>query len=824
MSPRKVTTLHVAALSLAGAALFIHATAAAPGLGVGGASAATNAVPAPLSQDAGSTQAWAAKVAPDVVAQTAQPGAAEVDVLVAFQEPAALRRQALRPGAAARMQWIADTGDALARDFAPQGVQVLRRFAYLGTVYARVPVAALPALAADARVEGIAANHKVHALDADGRSLMRVNQIQPPWNGAGVGIAFLDSGVDYTHPDLAPAGTKTIKLYDEYHQATDPNYAKDDNGHGTEVAGIAAGTGAGNAGAIGVAPAATIVAVKVLDSTGSANDTQILAGINAVLASVSGGNPYNIRAANFSLGGYETQNGSGAAAVPQQPCDAEGLPLVNAFQQLISAGVVPVVAAGNGGCTNGVSWPACISTSLAVGAVYDASVTGGISYSDAQQCNGANGCSDAVSGTGQVACFSDSGAKLDVWAPTCALAPTMGGGYDTLFCGTSASAAFGSGMVALLSQADPAASAATIRDALKTSGMPITDSRNGITRNLMLADQAVGQLQCATPAVPAGLASTIASVCSGEQFVVSWGGVSGAASYTIQMATDPSFATATSSITTTTSANFSSTGSTAGTLYFRVRANPSCGTSSAYSSAIQVSYTPLCSITYTHTYFVSGVARTPGYAPAFWYSDLTVLNAGAAPAQIRVSFYGASAYRVGGALALGAHQQITWTDALNTLFGIGQDKGMITVESTQPLRTYSRTYSQVTSGTTVSTFGQAYVGMEASEALTSTGVGYLGALRSDAQYRTNLEFANVTNTATDVQVTFFDNAGTQIGAPLTVTVPGLRWVQKTLALPAGQSSAFAEVHVLAAGAGVISFATVVDGTSTDPTGIAMWVP
>jgi subtilisin family serine protease len=819
MSRLRTTQRHLATLSLAGAALLVHARPAAPSPAItGGHAAVVAAAPAALVQDTGAEQAWVAKVAPEVRTQASQ-GVKDVDVLVAFQEPASFRRQEF-PGAPARMRWIADTGNGLERDFAPSGVQILRRFAYLGTVHARVPVEALPALAADARVEAIAANHRVHALDADGRSLMRVAQIQPPYDGAGVGIAFLDTGVDYTHPELAPAGTKTIKLFDDYRQASDPDYAKDDNGHGTEVAGIAAALGV-NSTAIGVAPAATVVSVKVLDNTGAATDTQILAGINAVLASVSSGNPYNIRAANFSLGGYENDNG--ASGVPPQPCDTSGLPLVNAFQQLTNANVIPVVAAGNGGCTNGVSWPACISTSLAAGAVYDASVTGGIEYQDAQQCNGANGCSDYVSNVGQVACFSDSGAKLDVWAPTCAIAPTMGGGYDnSLVCGTSASAAFTSGMVALLSQADPIASAVTIRDALKNSGMPITDSRNSITRNLILADQAVAHLGCGNPAVPTGLASTVASVCAGEQFVVSWNAVSGAQSYTVQMATDPAFASAISSITTATSANFSSSQTLAGTLYFRVRTNTSCGTSSDYSAPIQVSYTPTCQIAFIHTYYVSGLARTPGFAPAFWYSDLTALNPGAAAAELMLSFYGSS-FHTYGPFALGAHQQITWTDALSTLFGISQDKGMIVVQSTQPLRTYSRTYSQVASGTTLETFGQAYVGLEASEALTSTGVGYFGALRSDGQYRTNLEFANVSTTGTDVSVVFFSGTGTQVGS-LNVTVPALRWVQQTLALPAGQASAFAEVHVLATGAQVISFATVVDGTSTDPTGIALWIP
>jgi subtilisin family serine protease len=743
-----------------------------------------------------------------------------VDFLIAFHQPEAAGPHTIFPGAPARLRWIAETGDGLERDYTPSGVRILQRYSHLATVYASAPASALSLLAADPRVEAIAVNHEVHKLDTVGRSLMHIGAIQPPDSGAGVGIAILDTGVDWTHPELTPLGTKTIALYDAFHTVGDASYAKDDDGHGTEVAGIAAAIGA-NPSAIGVAPAATIISVKILDSKGSGSDSQILNGIDAILTSITGGNPYHIRVANFSLGGYDS-SASGSAAVPPQPCDDPLVwPLVDAFQQLVNANVVPVVSAGNGGCTNGVAWPACISTSLAVGAVFD-SALGSISFPDKQQCNGSSGCSDVVSAPLTVACFSDSGPKLDVWAPShCTIAPTKGGGYDDCFGGTSASAPYASGLGALLAQAAPSASATAIRDALRNSGQPVTDPRNNITRNFVEADQALAQLQCVTLTVPASLASNKSSVCSGEQFVVSWDSVSGASTYTVQMATEPAFASPTSTTTSTTSANFSSTQASAATLYLRVRANSSCTGPSDWSSAIQVSYTPTCQTTYAHTYFVSGVARTPGFAPAFWYSDLTALNAAAATAQLRVSFYGSSFHTLG-PIALGGHQQITWTDALNTLFGIGQDKGMIVVESTQPLRTYSRTYSQVASGTTVETFGQAYVGMEASEALTSTGVGYLGALRSDGQYRTNLEFANVSQTATDVNVLFHNGAGTQVGS-LLVTVPPLRWVQQTLALPSGQSSAFAELHVLAVGAQVISFATVVDGASTDPTGIALWI-
>jgi hypothetical protein len=327
---------------------------------------------------------------------------------------------------------------------------------------------------------------------------------------------------------------------------------------------------------------------------------------------------------------------------------------------------------------------------------------------------------------------------------------------------------------------------------------------------------------CTTPAVPSGLAANTSSACAGQSFVVSWGAASGANSYTLQVATDPSFTSLSSFDTASTSFNYSSAQSSSTTFYFRVRANATCGASSAFSSAVHVSYTPSCTVSYGHTYYVSGVARTPGFAPAYWYTDLSVLNVGTTPASLKLTFYG-SAFPSPVTLTLGGHQQITWTDVVGTLFGLTTDKGMIVLESTQPVHAISRTYSRVTGGTSVTTYGQAYVGMEASEGLAFGQVGYFGSLRSDGVYRTNLEFLNASNVSTSVQVLFFSNAGTQIGT-LNVTVPPLRWVQQTLALPSGQSGAFAEVRTQASGSSIISWATVVDGSSTDPTGIALWIP
>ena len=805
---RWATRIAVAALTIAAAA-----SAALAGQ-------VATAAPMQLPDD---PRPWTAKVASDVVA-LAVTSTSDLDVLVKFREPDAVYALSVAEQAApVRLQWIAGTTDGIESDWSAGGVRVLDRYSHVASVHVSVPVQALAALAADTRVDAIVLNRKVHKLDAIGNTFMHVNAIQPPNTGAGVGIAFMDSGVDWTHPELAPLGTKTIALFDAFHTAGTSAYAMDDNGHGTEVAGIAAAIGV-TPSAIGAAPAATIVSVKILDSTGSGSENNIIQGINAVLSSVGAGNPYHIRAANFSLGGYLTDNGSGSAAVPPQPCDSEDSVMASAFQQLTDANVIPVVAAGNGGCTVGVSWPACISTSLAVGSVYEQAFSY-VSFSDTLQCgaSGTTGCKDTSPVPGTVVCYDDSGAKLDVWAPSCPLGePLKGGGYDTdYFCGTSASAAYVSGLAAVLGQASPSTSAANAKLAIRNYGRAITDTRNGITRNLVQADQALASLSCTLPAAPATIGVNQTNVCAGQQAVVSWSAVSGATSYTVQIGSDSAFSSPTSATTTSATYTFSSTQAASGTFYFRVQANSSCG-ASPWSSTSQVTYSPQCQSGYAYTYFLSGIARTPGFAPAYWYSDISILNAGTTPASLQLTFYGLSYLPSPYTATLGAGMQLTFTDVLGSLFGLTQDKGMIVVASSVPLQAVSRTYSMVTNGTTVDTYGQSYVGMQAGQGLTTAANGWFPGLRSDGAFRTNLEFVNTSAVPTNVLVSFFTGGGAPIGS-VTTTVPALRWTQIVTALPAGQATAFAKVQVLTGGAQILGSASVIDGTSTDPTTIPMWV-
>jgi hypothetical protein len=305
---------------------------------------------------------------------------------------------------------------------------------------------------------------------------------------------------------------------------------------------------------------------------------------------------------------------------------------------------------------------------------------------------------------------------------------------------------------------------------------------------------------------------------------LSWGAVSGVSGYTLQVDDVPGFGSPEGLTSTTTSTSYSTARTTAATLYFRVRADASCGLSSDWSTTIQVVYSPGCTgPSYPRVYYVSGIARLPGVPPTDWYSDLSVLNVSPLAASLRIGFYG-NAVPPSVTATVSSGQQLTWANVLQSLFALpAQDVGVVVVESTQPLMVQARTYSKLVAGGVTRTYGQSYEGMEITQALTSGAVGYLPGLRSDGQFRTNLEIVNVGDVAATVEVRFFNSGGVPLGQPLPLTAQPTRRVAVTRALPSGQSGAYAVVRVTPSDARVIAFASVVDGSSGDPTTVVMGV-
>ncbi|MFD0786457.1 S8 family serine peptidase, partial [Micromonospora azadirachtae] len=161
------------------------------------------------------------------------------------------------------------------------------------------------------------------------------------YTGKGVRVAVLDTGADYTHPDLAG------RVVDKADFTVEGGDAVDHNGHGTHTASTIAGTGAAAHGdRRGVAPDAELVIGKVLDDNGFGDDSQIIKAVAwaAERADVI----------NMSLGGEAPDDGNDPLALAVDAASRK-------------TGALFVVSSGNNG--GPISAPGSATTALTVGAV-----------------------------------------------------------------------------------------------------------------------------------------------------------------------------------------------------------------------------------------------------------------------------------------------------------------------------------------------------------------------------------------------------------------------------------------------------------------------
>jgi serine protease AprX len=336
-----------------------------------------------------------------------------------------------------------------------------------GYVLDRVPVTQLTALANDAKTHRVHINRKATKRDALSSYAMNANALDAgnginsnlySYTGAGVTVAFIDSGItSYQHPDLADG--RLLAFVDFVNGAT-TKY--DDNGHGTHVAGIVAGTGSLSAKKYaGIAPGASIVSLKVLNQAGEGSVGNILKALDWVY---NNGRRYGIRIVNLSVGASVTES---------YYTD----PLTLATKTLVDSGTTVVAAAGNNG-KNAAGQPQWGGIASPGNAPWVLTVC-------AFSTNGTYDVADDA-----VADFSSAGptavdftAKPDLCAPGVGIVSTAGPGsslfqsgliatpswlipgtvatslypylpYESL-TGTSMSAPFVSGAIALMLQANP---------------------------------------------------------------------------------------------------------------------------------------------------------------------------------------------------------------------------------------------------------------------------------------------------------------------------------------------------------------------------------
>jgi len=227
------------------------------------------------------------------------------------------------------------------------GAAVRHNYSIVNAVAVQVPNAAsYKSLSNDRSIASIVPDRDIHAIEdmseisenakTNGGSgspsssqvipegVKRVGLPTSTSNGLGVGVAIIDTGIDLANADLTVSALR-FNVYG--------NSCQDDNGHGTHVSGIVAAKD-NTIGVVGVAPLATLYCVKVLDSTGSGSDSDVIAGLNFIWQNAATAVP-PIRVVNMSLG----RDGS----VNDNPV------LRTAIQNLYNAGITVVVAAGNDG-------------------------------------------------------------------------------------------------------------------------------------------------------------------------------------------------------------------------------------------------------------------------------------------------------------------------------------------------------------------------------------------------------------------------------------------------------------------------------------------
>lgn len=392
----------------------------------------------------------------------------------------------------------ADAAEAqadLLADLAPGDFVLSQRYEYFSLVAGRVSASGLAKLQAHPRVVAIDENVWVYPLAPNAARLALAESVPSVGadkvqamgiRGQGIGVAVLDTGIDTDHEDLKNAivdqqcfssGTRSCAPGGLPRSAS----GEDEQGHGTAVSSIVLGRG--KVAPIGMAPEAMLIGVRVFRDQGGAPTQDIVAGLNWVVGKQSA---HNIRVVNMSLGG--------GAAIGTN-CDDQYSSVKSVFQTLLSRNVVTIVATGNGGNTDRVAFPACVSNSTGVGSTYDTELE--LSRPD---CHG-----KTLVGPLDITCYTDRGRAMDIVAPGSIIVTSRIGGGATGSGptagghGTSYASPTVAGVAALLLSADPKIHARDIERILKNTGDSLPHPESGIEVKRVNAWKAVLSVLPQTP-------------------------------------------------------------------------------------------------------------------------------------------------------------------------------------------------------------------------------------------------------------------------------------------------------------------------------------
>ncbi|RKN86018.1 peptidase S8 [Paenibacillus ginsengarvi] len=256
-----------------------------------------------------------------------------------------------------------------------------------------------------------------------------VRQIRSPeaWKetrGSRIRIGVIDTGIDYSHPDLRGRISRGINLLN---RALLP---ADDNGHGTHISGTIAASNP-ESGIVGVAPYAIIHPVKAFDHNGTAYVSDIVLGIDWCVRN-------RMHIINMSFG---MKNRSKS--------------LQDAVRSANRMGIAVVASSGNEGKVSSIDYPARFSQVISVG---------------------------ATTSHKKIAPFSNRGRSIDLYAPGDKIKSTWLNHKYMELSGTSMATSHVSGVIALMLAIKPGLSPAEIKSMLQKTSNPIAGlkSRSGV--------------------------------------------------------------------------------------------------------------------------------------------------------------------------------------------------------------------------------------------------------------------------------------------------------------------------------------------------------
>jgi hypothetical protein len=402
---------------------------------------------------------------------------------------------------------VHETAAALPDD----GSRVVRSFAHLPVVAIEATPAARQRLEASPDVVSVAADRWFGLADDGATTLAPAADPPPMATGTGWTVAVLDTGADLTHPYIAGRTGPGVDALgdggacfasDCPFGTTGPASAQPCTvsgcDHGTHVAGIAVGdaTKVSNTGLGGMAPGAGLYPVRVFSTTSdpaacgsgrpcaSAQESDVLAALDHILTEAP---HYRFAAVNLSLGDNSLYPSTCSGASPDQAA------MVTAIGAIRDAGIAVVVAAGNHHSATGISFPACAEDAIAVAAL--------------------NASSAAI------AEFSDASPKIALAAPGTSVLSSLPGNTFGLKSGTSMAAPAVAGAFALLRQAAPDASLASLLDLLRATGRAAPDPRTGATYPALDVDAALRTLGYTGPHSSENLTTGFAGLPTPQRLV-----------------------------------------------------------------------------------------------------------------------------------------------------------------------------------------------------------------------------------------------------------------------------------------------------------------